>query len=341
MATQARKGKSWLGSLMRLGLTYLLIRALFSARISLPAAPVKRDPVTGAADLHPPVWPGLWGFLKAVKAEIDRDRVFPVAAGVTFYAILALFPALAAFVTLYGIFADRATVADHLSLLAGLLPPDAVVLISDEVNRLLATDSATLGWASALSIGVAIWGARGGISGLMEAMNIAYGVPERRSFVKRTAIAVGLVIASIATLIALVVLSTALPKILMLIPGAGSVDVILLWLRWPLMVAGLTLALSVLYAFAPDRPNIRFRWISPGAISGAVLLVAGSAAFSWYATNFAGYGQSYGSLGAAVALMMWIWLSSIVVLVGAEINAEMDRYTLPPAPRPLRSLLPV
>ena len=108
MATQARKGKSWLGSLMRLGLTYLLIRALFSARISLPAAPVKRDPVTGAADLHPPVWPGLWGFLKAVKAEIDRDRVFPVAAGVTFYAILALFPALAAFVTLYGIFADRA-----------------------------------------------------------------------------------------------------------------------------------------------------------------------------------------------------------------------------------------
>lgn len=275
----------------------------------------------------PSAWPGLWPFLRSVWQEIEQDRVFMIAAGVTFYALLSVIPAMAATVTLYGLFADPADIARMAAELSDVLPKSVVDLSSTELQRLALANSQALGLASVLGLAIALWGAHGGLKGLIEALNIAYDTPETRSFLHRTALALGFAVLGSALVVAVVLLAPALPALLAQLPGGYWLDRLLLVLRWPLLVLLLAAGLGALYAFGPNRPERPYRWITPGALLAALMVVVGSAAFAYYLNHYAAYDQSYGALAAAIALMTGLWLATLSVLFGAEVNAELDRLS--------------
>jgi len=261
--------------------------------------------------------------------NIGKHRVVAMAAGVTFYSILALFPAIAAVVSLYGLFADPATIASHLDTLAGVLPAGAAEVIGDELKRVSAQRNDTLGFAFAVGLGTALWSANAGIKALFDVLNLVHDEPESRGFIKLnaqslafTAMAIGFVLLALG---ALVVLPIALDYF-----GITTVaDAIIRWLRWPALLLVVMLGLSLLYRFGPSHAQARWRWITWGSAIAAVLWLFASVLFSWYAADFGSYNKTYGSLGAVIGFMVWIWISTIVILVGAEIDAEVDR----PAPR--------
>lgn len=285
---------------------------------------------------------GWWDITRRTYGEISRDRVLAVSAGVTFYAVLALFPALTAFVSLYGLFADTATVGAHLAMLQGLLPEGALTFVGGEVTRIAASNETTLGLAFIAALLLSLWSANSGVKALIEALNVAYGEEEKRGFIRLNLISLGFT----AGLLAFVLLALA---------GIAGVPVLLDWLylgdraewiiwlgRWPALLLVLVFGLSMLYRFGPSRNNPQWRWVSPGALFASLAWLVGSLLFSWYVANFANYNATYGTLGALMALLMWIWLSATIIVLGAEINSETERQTFrdttvgPPAPIGLR-----
>ena len=260
-------------------------------------------------------------------AAFDRDRITIVAAGVTFYAILSLFPLITAFVTLFGLFADHGEVAAQLRGLEGVVPAEALSLVQEQLDRLMAVESGRLTLTSGIALLIAFWSANNGVKGMIEAMNVAYDERENRSFILRNLTAMAMTLGAMAMVATLIALSAVLPALVAFFPGGGLRDTLLLWGRWPVMAVLLILVLAALYRFGPDRRGAKWRWITPGAVTAAIGLIAVSWVFSVYATQFANFGETYGSLGAVVAVMFWLWLSAIVVIVSAEINAESEHQT--------------
>jgi membrane protein len=275
-------------------------------------------------EMPPPAWREIFW---RVKAAMDHDRVLIVAAGVTFYAILSLFPMIAAFVALYGLFADRGDVASLVEGMRGAVPAEVLTLMEEQLDRLMAVDAGALSLTSLIALAVAFWSANGGVKGLIEAMNVAYNEREGRSFVKLNLTAMSMTLGGMALVATLIALSAVIPVIVALFPGDGWRDMLLLWGRWPVMAGLLILGLAVIYRFGPDRRAAKWRWITPGAMVAAVGMIVVSVGFSFYTANFAAYGDTYGSLGTVIVVMMWFWLTSIVVILGAEINAEIEHQT--------------
>jgi membrane protein len=276
--------------------------------------------------------------LLRVYAKIGKDRVIALAAGVTFYSILALFPAIAALVSLYGLFADPGTIASHLDSLKGVLPGGAVQVIGDELHRLTAQRNDALGLTFVTGLAVALWSANAGMKALFDALNLVYEEPEKRGFIKLNAVSLAFTAAAIGFLLlalnAMVVLPIALDYL-----GIGSMtDQLVRWLRWPGLLLAVMLGLALLYRFGPSRAEPCWRWITWGSATAAILWLLASALFTWYAASFGSYNKTYGSLGAIIGFMVWIWISTIVILLGAEIDAEVERRTVcdtaPGAPRP-------
>ncbi|NEX45124.1 YihY/virulence factor BrkB family protein [Pseudotabrizicola algicola] len=262
-----------------------------------------------------------------VKDEITRDRVMIVAGGVTFYAVLSLVPMLTAFVAVFGLFADTSNVAALVGGLEGAVPQEALTLLSGQLDSLVAIDPSTLSIASIGALAVAFWTANGGVKGLIEAMNIAYDEREARSFLMLNLWSMALTLGAMLMVATLIAAAAILPVLTRLLPGDGLLDMILLYGRWPVMAVVLVVALSVLYRFGPSRREAKWRWITPGSIFGALGLMLASVAFAVYTANFASYNETYGSLGTIVAVMVWLWIGSIVVIIGAEINAELEHQT--------------
>ncbi|MDO5620187.1 MAG: YihY/virulence factor BrkB family protein [Paracoccus sp. (in: a-proteobacteria)] len=259
---------------------------------------------------------------KRSLAAISKDRVTSVAGGVTFFGLLSLFPAITALVSIYAVLADPMTIDSHLQGLSHLLPEGAMQIISGQVNSIAAAPKNALSAAGAVAILLALYSAMGGIKALLEALNIAWFQPETRGFFQLNLVAFLFTIGAIGLIIALIGLVAVLPLMLSYLPlGGGTVT----GLRWPLMFGALILALAVLYRWGPSRHDATWQWITPGALIASVGLIAASLLFSWYAANFANYNQTYGSLGAAIGLMMWLWIAAIVVMVGAEVNSEIER----------------
>lgn len=299
-----------------------------------------RDPHGRTADTPSELPARAWfDILKRTFAEIGEDRIVAVAAGVAFYVLLAIVPAIGALVAIYGVFADRATIADHLALLSGILPSGALDVIGEQVRRIAGAGESTLGTAFLIGLGVSLWSANAGMKAIFDALNVAYGETEKRGFVRLTAQSLLFTLAAILFLIAAVGAVVVLPIVLGYVGLGGVAETLLKLLRWPLLLAGMVLALAVLYRYGPSRDKARWRWVTWGSAAAAVLWLAGSAAFSWYAANFGSYNETYGSLGAVVGFMTWMWLSAIAVLVGAELDAEMEhqtaRDTTEGPPRPL------
>lgn len=266
-----------------------------------------------------------WDFLRELKVEIDRDRVLAVAAGVTFYALLAIVPAITALISVFGLILAPAEVPGMLAPVAGLIPVEAASLLTDQATRIAGKANGALSLTALIALVIALWSANGGTKALIEALGIAYDVKETRGFVQLNLVALAFTLGAIALVIVLGALVAALP---FLVDQLGPVgESLLLALRWPVMLALLLGVLAAIYYWAPDRPDAEWAWITPGAVVAAIGLILASAGLGWYVTNFGSYDETYGSLAAVVVLMLWIWLSTVMVLVGAEINAELDRRT--------------
>jgi membrane protein len=283
-----------------------------------------------AAGLTPPPARGaLKEILGRVYRSFGENRTPAVAAGITFFGLLAIFPAIAAFLAIYGLFADAGAIQGQLSSLSGILPEGAIEIIGDQIKQIAGRGGSTLGLAFAVSFVTSLWSANSGLKALIDGLNIAYGRSEKRGFV-------GLNLASLAftlgTIIALL-LAMGLFAVVPAVPGflnlGGGVQKLVAFARWPASLLTITLALGVLYRYGPSPPGGRWRWVTPGSAVAAALWLVASAAFSFYVSHFGSYNATYGSLGAAVGFMTWIWLSAIVVLIGAELNGELERSGQP------------
>ena len=268
---------------------------------------------------------GWYEIIKRTYTQINSDRVLAVAAGVTFYGLLSLFPAITVFVSLYGLIADNSTLGSHIAIASAYLPAEAFSIVSDQINRITQGDEATLSLALVGGLGLAVWSANAGMKSMIEALNIAYGVPETRSFLKLNLVSLAMTGSALVVLIILIGAVAAIPVILAYFWLSTTTDMILWIGRWPLVFAMVLLALAALYKFGPDRPGVKWRWITPGGVLGSAGLLTFSMLFSWYAANFANYNETYGSLGAVIGFLTWMWLSSTVDLVGAEFNSEIER----------------
>jgi membrane protein len=260
-----------------------------------------------------------------VYRGIADDRILANAAAVAFYALLALFPAIGALVSIYGLFADPASIEQHLDSVSGILPGGAVDVIQDQLNRLAAQPRGTLGVSFIVGLIVSLWSANGGIKALFDALNVAYGEKEKRSFVRLNAISLTFTGAMITFLIFALACIVALPVALNYLPG--FVGQVLNYARWPALLVIVALALGCIYRYGPSRAEPRWRWISWGSAFAALAWLGFSAIFSNYAANFANFNKTYGSLGAVIGFMMWMWLSVAVILVGAELNAQAEDPT--------------
>ncbi|MFD1797040.1 YihY/virulence factor BrkB family protein [Paracoccus aurantiacus] len=273
--------------------------------------------------LRPREW---WGVLKDTVAEIGQDRVTSVAGGVTFFGLLALFPAITALVSIFGLVADPTLIESQLEKLGGFIPPSALDIISGQVEAIVKAPGAALSFAGIAGLLATLWSANGGMKALMDALNVAQFQRESRGFIKLNIVSLLLTLGAMVLLILLIAAIAVLPAVLAWLPLPESTKDMLTSIRWPIMFAVLLLAISALYRWGPSRHDAHFSWISPGALLAAIGLVGTSALFSWYAGNFANYNETYGTLGAAVVLMMWLWISAIVVMVGAELNGVLESH---------------
>ncbi len=259
--------------------------------------------------------------------EMNEHRLLAVAGGVTFYGLLALFPAIAAIVAIYGLFADIGTINDHLAVLSGFLPSGAIDVIGEQVKRIASKGNTTLGFAFFLGLGLSLWSANSGMKAMFDALNVAYGEEEKRSFVALNLRTLGFTLGAIAFLLLALGAIVVIPAILQLL-GLGRFLGWLLWAaRWPALLGLIIVGIAILYRYGPSRENAQWRWITPGSILAAVAWMAFSMLFSWYVANFGKYNETYGSLGAAIGFMTWMWLSVTIILIGAELNAEIEHQT--------------
>jgi membrane protein len=261
--------------------------------------------------------------------SIVRDRAFSLAAGVAFYAILAIFPALGAAITIYALFADASLVSAHLDLLAGVLPPGAAELLGEQMTRMGNAAGKTLGSTLGVNLALSLWSANAGVAALFDALNVVFGREEKRSLLRFYATTLVFTLVAVLFLALALGLLVILPVALKFIGWDRYGQSVLAGLRWPALFVGVLFVLMMFYRYGPSS-NARTRnwlWPSAGAILAAIGWLLVSTAFSWYVTSFDSYSRMYGSLGAIMAFMIWLWLSSVVALLGAEIDAQWDEDT--------------
>ena len=273
-------------------------------------------------------WAGWKDIFWRTYQRIDDDRLLATAGGVVFFGLLSIFPAVTALVSSYGLFADPATISANLQTLATMLPEGSFQIVEDQVGRVVSKGNTTLGATFLLGLLLAIWSANAGVKSIFDALNVAYEEREKRSFIRLNSVSLAFTVGGIAALLLMVGAVVAFPLALNHLGMAPESKLIVALARWPLLFLILLVALAILYRFAPSRDAPRWQWLSLGAVTAALLWIAGSALLSWYLSEFANYNATYGSLGAAIGLMMWMWMSAIVIMFGAELNSEIERQTL-------------
>lgn len=271
-------------------------------------------------------WRGWQDILWRTYTEMFADRLLSIAGGVAFFVLLSIFPAVTALVSAYGLFLDDATIANNLNLMQDVVPANVLDLIRDQVVH-IASSGRALGAGFAFGILVSLWSAMSGVKAVIDALNVIYEQREQRSFFRLNLVALAFTLGGFALFLTCLAAVVALPLVLASIGYAGATATVLRIVRWPALLLALLIGLAVLYRYAPNRRTPRWQWVSVGSIFAAVTWLVGSYLFSWYLANFANYNATYGSLGAAVGLMIWLWMSAVVVLLGAELNAEIEHQT--------------
>lgn len=273
-------------------------------------------------------WRGWWDIIIRVKNSLSRDNATLIAAGLAMYGLLALFPALTATISIYGLFVTPAEVVHQISGFAGQMPPGVWDLLKTQLTDVASHQHGTLSTAAAVGLVVALWSVSSGMSSLMTATNIAYGEREQRGFIKQTAIAVLMTVGAVVGFIIMLALTFAVPLVLQMLGTSFVLQIIGEIVRWLLLWCFAVLALAIIYRLAPARESPRWHWVTWGSGIAATLWLVGTVLFTLYVRLFASYQKTYGALSGVVVLLMWFYLSSFLVVLGAEINAESERQTV-------------
>lgn len=287
------------------------------------------EPGRGRRSAHPLriPWKGWTDIFWRTYQRIWDDRLLAIAAGVVFFGLLAVFPAITALVSCYGLFADPTTIGNNLRTLSVMLPDGSYQIVQDQIVRVLSKGDTALGVTFLFGLALALWSANAGVKAIIDALNVVYDEKEKRGFFRLTLLSLTFTVGGIMALLVMVGVVIALPLALDHIGLAEESKPVVSLARWPLMLVSLVFGLGILYRFGPSRRAARWEWLSIGTLVAALLWIAGSSLLSWYLSNFANYNATYGSLGAAIGLMMWMWMSSIIVLLGAELNSEIEHQT--------------
>lgn len=286
------------------------------------------EPGRGRAARHPHTIPliGWRDILWRTVLEVSRDKLPSTAGGVTFYVLLAIFPAIAAFVSLYGLVSDVAAVEQQLRELSGVFPASVIQIVGEQMLRLAGQHPGKLSAALLLSLLISVWSANAGMKALFEGLNIAYDETEKRDFFLRTAITYASTLGALVFLAVVAAVLVALPLVMETL-GFHRFDTIWVPLRWLVVVAVTAGAFSLVYRYGPSRRRAKWRWVTWGAVLAAAGWLGGSLGFSWYVNNIAHFDATYGPLGAVVGFMLWVWFSVMCLLIGAEFNAEIEHQT--------------
>jgi membrane protein len=272
-------------------------------------------------------WKDWKAILLRVWDNLGYHNVYLVAAGIGFFAMLALFPAIGALVGMYGLASDPSVIMEQIRPLRRFLPADAFSLIEEQVKQLLGADRQTLSVASLVAIGLAIWSARMGVGAMVDGVNITYSERNERGFLAYYAVSFLMTLVFVCVVLCAIVAIVVLPAMLRAMHLGTGAEWGVAMIRWPVVVTTVMLGLGILYRYGPQRREARLPWITWGAVLATALWLLGSLAFSWYVSTFADYNATYGSLGAIVGLMLWFYVGGYAVLLGAEFNAEMEHQT--------------
>ena len=277
---------------------------------------------TRPSDIAPKGWKDI---LWRLYHNISEHRVIAIAAGVAFYVLLAIFPGIAALVAIYGFIADPSTISQHISDLSGVLPGGATEVIGDQLQRLTSQPPGKLGFALLFGVAVSLWSANAGMKALFDALNVVYSEEERRSFFKLNAVSLAFTLGALLFMVFALAAIAVLPVVMSYLGLSNATEWLVTVGKWPILLIGIAFAVSLIYRYGPSREKPQWRWVTWGRAVVAIAWLAMSILFSWYAGHFGSYNRTYGSLGAVIGFMTWIWLSSAVVLLGAELDAEMER----------------
>ena len=265
--------------------------------------------------------------LLRVKEQITRDNIDIVAAGIAFYDFLALFPALIATIMIYGLLVDPANVGQQLQALTTILPSQARELISGQLSNIAGQSPDSLGWGGFVSIVLALWSANKGMKALFTGVGIAYDEEDRRSFIRKNLLTLLFTIGAVFVTIVSASLIVALPVVIGRLGLPTMIETVVRLSRWLILLLLILVSVSLVYRYAPDRARPKFRWVSWGAVIATFLWLIGSWAFSLYVSHFGNYNATYGSIAAVVIVLLWLMLSNFFILLGAEINSEMEGQT--------------
>jgi membrane protein len=270
---------------------------------------------------------GWWQVVQRVWAESSRDNLSVIAAGCAFYALFAIFPTLSALICFYGLTADPATVELQLGMLALVLPPQAYHMLVEQANNIAEASGTTLGWSFVVSVGLALWSVTALTQAIFSALNIAYEEQERRSLLHFYLSAFIFTVAGILGGVLSLLVVVYVPIAFAYAGYATDFERFISWARWPLLALMAFFLLTCLYRYGPSRRSAQWRWVTAGSLFATLMWLLVSAGFSYYVSGFANYDKIYGSLGAVIVLLFWLYLSFYVFLLGAEINAELELQT--------------
>ena len=288
-----------------------------------------RERDRGRQAMHPLQipWRGWYDIVWRTYREMQSDRLLSIAGGVSFFVLLAIFPAITALVSAYGLFFSPSTIVNNLSLLNEVMPDNVLNIVHEQASRIASNNGGALSIGIVVGILVSLWSAMSGVKAMIDALNVIYEQTETRSFIKVNLAALAFTLAGFAAFLLAIASIIVLPLILSPI-GLGSLtETLTRVIRWPVLLFVLLIGLAVLYRYGPDRRVARWQWVTVGSIFAAGTWMIVSFLFSWYLTSFANYNATYGSLGAAVGVMIWLWISNTVMLLGAELNAEIEHQT--------------
>jgi membrane protein len=280
-----------------------------------------RPPTDGGAPSSGAPWK------EAARSVVNHARdhqLSLIGAGVAFFGLLSIAPGLVAVVSIYGLLASPADMSRRISELSGAMPAEARQLLTDQLEQIVRSSSTGLGVALVVGVAVALWSASSAIKQLLVALSAVYDVPETRQFTRLRGLATLLTLGAIAFVVATLLVLTVVPRWIGESVGDGGRAVVAVT-RWPVLAALMLGVLAVAYHYGPDRPRGRWQWWSWGAVTAAASWLVASALFSVYVTHFGSYNKTYGALAAVVVLMLWLYFSALCVLLGGEINAELDR----------------
>jgi membrane protein len=272
-------------------------------------------------------WRGWKQIVRRAWAENNADNMPIIGGGVAFFGFLAVFPALIAMISIYGLVASPETVAQQVEDLSAQLPASAADLIGQQLNDIVTNNSGALSVGLVISVLGALWSAAGGVGNLVTAVNLAYDEVETRSFIKRKALSLGLTLGAILFVLITFALVAVVPRVLDLLPLGVVGTVLAQVVRWVLLLGVFAGSLAVLYRVGPDRDAPRLRWVSLGAVVVTVMWALVSLGFSLYVNNFGSYDKTYGAIAGVIVLMLWLYLTCYLILLGAEINSEAEHQT--------------